>query len=1076
MPVALAKLTPPRLTRVVRRERLHRLLDADASPPVVWFGAAAGAGKTTAAAEFLASRRMPRFWYRIDTGDLDLASFFFYLACSAPAERKKKSLPIFGPEFSEQPVSFARRFFRDFFSRLPTGAALVFDDIHVAAATLLPAIIAIAIEELPPDFRLFLLSRSPPPSTFAGFRATDRLAVVDESTLRFDDHEASALIRARLGAAADDGLQQRLLAGARGWAAGLVLLSEQAIRSGVIDSQSTDGPEHLLFHYFAREVVGHMQDTDQHFIELTALLPEFTAQAAAAVTGRIDAQSFLDELCQRQLFVTRLADKPPRYSYHDLFREFLLERLRERMDGEALNAANLRAADAALADGQIEVAIALSLEAEAWEYAAALVCGQARTMLQQGRRGTLRAFAARIPVATAVLHPWLDYWLGVASMIDDLTSAREHFERAYAAFVAAGESSAACLVTAQAVLGIHMSWASNVGGLLWVKRLDQLAAARNALAPSDRLRVMAALLRAAAMDETYRVNEESIAIAVENAIQELEGTVAGIDVNDRFIIADTLQEHALSTGQPALFKRTVAAVTPYLADRSLTSWARCHWLISFGTVSGRRYPYRKPGFPFATAEAALQDAWATCQREGLDDLRFAATMNLINVVRAAGDDKQARTLLDRLDAECNPTRPTQVCILMSQKGMQFARDGRYREALAANDASLVAAAAAQLPASEHWDEWLARGQILIALDRCEEAVAFMREHAPKFSGVFLQAIAIVAASAETWAARRDGAPDYVERLRRCMEEVRLMGWANYMTGIPLVVSQLWSDALEHDIERDFIVAAIRRRRLVPPARYNPAWPWPVRLRVLGHFDIECDDVPVRFMGKAQLKPLELLKILVIARQHRVEQRQVERWLWPEAAEGAAKAALEVAVHRLRKLLSCDDAVRVASGKLQLSPEHVWVDAAAFEVWLDVAQRQLDAQPKVPATDLLAERLFRDYRGQLFGDDSPTPWSIGSRERLHNKFLQLVGGLGRFHEIHHDWVRAGAIYERGLAQDQLAEDFYRGLIRCQIARNEPAAALHTFRRCRDILSVVLGVVPAPATRALMDKIAGAGAGA
>jgi len=1074
MPVALAKLTPPRLTRVVRRERLHRLLDADASPPVAWFGAAAGAGKTTAAAEFLASRHIPRFWYRVDAGDLDLASFFFYLACGVPAARKRKSLPIFGPEFAEQPVSFARRFFRDFFAHLPTGSALVFDDIHVAAETLLPAIIAIAIEELPPDFRLFLLSHSPPPSTFASFRATDRLGVVDESVLRFDDHEASALIRVRLGATADTRLQQCLQAAARGWAAGLVLLSEQAVRSGTIDTQVTDGPGHLLFHYFAREVVGHMLDTDQQFIELTALLPEFTAKAAATVTGRVDAQSLLDDLYRRQLFVTRLADKPPRYSYHDLFREFLLERLQERMDREALNAARLRAAEAALADGLVERAIALSLEAEAWEYAVELVCGRARAMLQQGRRATLRAFAASIPIATRLLHPWLDYWLGVASMIDDLTLAREHFERAYAAFLASGESSAACLVAAQAVLGIHMSWATNVGGLLWVKRLDQSATALNSLAPSDRLRVMAALLRAAAMDETYRVNEESIAVAVESAIQELEGTAAGIDANDRFIIADTLQEHALSTGQPALFERTVAAVTPYLADRSLTSWARCHWLISFGTVSGRRYPYRKPGFPFATAEAALHDAWATCQREGLADLRFAATMNLINVFRAAGDDKQARTLLDRLDTECNPARPTQVCILMSQRGMQFARDGRYREALAANDASLVAAAAAQLPASERWDVWLARGQILIALDRCEEAAAFMREHAPKFSGVFLQAIAIVAASADTWAARREDASDYVERLRRCMEDVRLMGWTNYMTGIPLVVSQLWSDALEHDIERDFIVAAIRRRRLVPPVRYNPAWPWPVRVRVLGHVDIECDDAPVRVAGKAQLKPLELLKILVMSPHHRVDERQVERWLWPESAEDAAKAALEVAIHRLRKLLRCDEAVRVAGGKLHLSPEHVWVDAAAFEDWLDYAQRQLDAQPKVPAADLLAERLFGDYRGQLFGDDSPTPWSIGPRERLHNKFLQLAGGLGRFHEVHQDWARAGAVYERGLAQDQLAEDFYRGLIRCQIARNEPAAALHTFRRCRDVLSVVLGVVPAPATRALVAKIAGAGA--
>jgi len=226
---------------------------------------------------------------------------------------------------------------------------------------------------------------------------------------------------------------------------------------------------------------------------------------------------------------------------------------------------------------------------------------------------------------------------------------------------------------------------------------------------------------------------------------------------------------------------------------------------------------------------------------------------------------------------------------------------------------------------------------------------------------------------------------------------------------------------------------------------------------------------VRFGAKAQLKPLELLKVLASAPQHKVDLRQVQGWLWPDATPDSAKAAFEVAVHRLRKLMGLDEAVRLSAGKLQLSAQHVWVDAAAFEDWLDEAQRELDAQPRASAAQLLAERLFADYRGRLFGDDEPAPWSIGPRERLHTKFLQLVGGLGRFHEVQKDWARAAAIYERGLAQDQLAEEFYRGLIRCQLARNESAAALHTFRRCREILSVVLGVSPAPATMALITKV-------
>jgi LuxR family transcriptional regulator, maltose regulon positive regulatory protein len=177
----------------------------------------------------------------------------------------------------------------------------------------------------------------------------------------------------------------------------------------------------------------------------------------------------------------------------------------------------------------------------------------------------------------------------------------------------------------------------------------------------------------------------------------------------------------------------------------------------------------------------------------------------------------------------------------------------------------------------------------------------------------------------------------------------------------------------------------------------------------------------------------------------------------------------VAVHRLRKLLGYDDAVKTTAGKLALSADDVWIDASAFEAWLPEAQRELDAQPREQAAGLLADRLFADYRGRLFGDDEATPWSIGPRERLHQGFLGLAASLGRYYEVREDFAHASAVYERGIAQDQLAEEFYRGLIRCHLARSEPAAALLVFRRCRDILSVVLGIAPSASTRELVAKL-------
>jgi ATP/maltotriose-dependent transcriptional regulator MalT/DNA-binding SARP family transcriptional activator len=1058
---------------MVPRKRLHALFDANPSASAIWVSAPAGAGKTTAVVDYLAGSKTPVFWYRVDAGDLDLASFFFDLGRTVARGRRKAALPIFGPEYANHPEAFARRYLREYFTRLPAKATLVFDDLHVAGATLVPGIIAIAIEELPPDFRMFLVTREQAPAEFARFRANSQLAIVDEAQLVFADDEAAALIRDRAGADIDTGALKRIQASVHGWAAGLVLLSEQTLHSTSAPASAPAAASQPFFDYFAREVFAKASVDDRRFMELTALLPEMSPPVAAAVAQRPDAQALLENFYRRQIFVSRSGDSVPRYQYHDLFRNFLLEELRRHVDALDVRAARTRAAQALLAAGERDSAIAQLLAAGQWAGAAELLVQHARTLLEQGRRATLVGWVRELPSSALAAQPWLSYWLGVSTMIGSETSALEHFERAYAVFAAGEERAAMNLTAAQAVLAIQLGWSTHVGSAPWIERLRRTTSVRNAHAPGDRLRVATAMMRAASMEGSYRP-ETAIAAEVAGALEVLESRSREVDANDRLIAAEAVQEYAFHTGAQDIFERAVAAITPDLGDPTVTPWAKCQWLVGFGTVSGRKYPYAKVGFPYPDAEAALNEAWTLSQREGLRNLRFGATSALLNVARARGNHAKYAALVARLESECDPSQPTQACYLSEQRAMYSAGQGDYEAALRSLAISDDAARRGRLPPSELWSVLLGRAQYLIGLGRCAEAADVMREHAPLYSGVFLHAMRIVESTAALWTARTEGGEAYANLVRGCMGEVRTMGWVNYLTGIPLVVAQIWADALEFGIEREFIVAAIRQRRMAPPPGYWPSWPWRVRVRALGPLGIECDDAPVRFGAKAQLKPLELLKVLVASPRHTIAARDVLRWLWPQADTEGARAALDVAVHRLRKLLGDEAALALAGGKLQLAPELVWVDASAFETWLDEAQRTLDAQPQLLAASRLAERLFADYRGPLFGDDDPMPWSVALRERLHGKFLQLTGSLGRFHERHEAWRQAEQVYERGLAQDSIAEEFYRGLIRCQLALGEPAAAMQTFRRCREILSVVLGVRPAPATAALVASLTGSGA--
>lgn len=197
----IAKLLTPRTNRTVRRPRVFRAIDAALQSGNCWIAAPAGYGKTTALADYLRTRPAAHVWYRVDEGDQDIASFFHYLARSLPA-KGTRALPVFGPEYADQPQAFARRFFRDYFSRLPDGTRLVLDDLHNADVPQFAAVLEVLLKELPESLRCVCLSRTLPPHALDDFVLRGQLAVVDQAVLEFSEPEARALVTARLRRAA----------------------------------------------------------------------------------------------------------------------------------------------------------------------------------------------------------------------------------------------------------------------------------------------------------------------------------------------------------------------------------------------------------------------------------------------------------------------------------------------------------------------------------------------------------------------------------------------------------------------------------------------------------------------------------------------------------------------------------------------------------------------------------------------------------------------------------------------------------------------------------------------------------
>ena len=98
------------------------------------------------------------------------------------------------------------------------------------------------------------------------------------------------------------------------------------------------------------------------------------------------------------------------------------------------------------------------------------------------------------------------------------------------------------------------------------------------------------------------------------------------------------------------------------------------------------------------------------------------------------------------------------------------------------------------------------------------------------------------------------------------------------------------------------------------------WPWPVRIRALGAFHVETDETQPALTGRAQHKPLSLLKALVAAGRPFPE-RDLTDALWPDAEGDSAHQTLSVTLHRLRRLLRDDGAVLRQEGNVELDRRH-----------------------------------------------------------------------------------------------------------------------------------------------------------
>jgi DNA-binding SARP family transcriptional activator len=1068
-----AKITRPRITGIVRRERLFRLLDRGRKRSVLWVSGPAGAGKTTLVASYLDSRRVPCIWYQADEGDADIATFFYYmgLAAKKAAPRRRSPLPLLMPEYLLGINTFAHRYFEELYARLAPPFVLVIDNYQDVPVDLgFHDIIRTGLSLLPEGITAVLISRTDPPPSVARLRANGQMQVLGWDDLVFDTKEAAELVSLKGMKTMTSEASQRIGELSGGWAAGIVLLMEDARlrddhRPEAIEAVSRED----IFDYFASEIFQRTDPSTQDFLVKTAFLPKMTEKLAARLTGMADAGRILSELSRKNYFIQWHIGQEPAFQYHRLFRDFLRARGQEILGPDRMRTVQREAAQLLLEAGQVEDAAELYDKAGEGEDLARLLVSRSAALMEQGRSRTLRTWLDRIPVDMTDRMPWVLFWKGVSRMPASFSEARVFLERAFRGFRGRQDRAGALLAWANIVDTVILEFDDLARLDPWIAWLDKdLAANASYPAPDIGFRVVSSMFVALLFRRTRR---EEIRPWADRAVAILADIP---DQTSRCRLAVWLGLDATWTGDlPRL--RTLA--------RDIRQWSQASGALARNGVEAQYAGYVQTLYEWIAGigdygYAAAVGTLAIAEKSGIRVIEHHLTARAVFGAFCSGDLETGKKYLDRIHAlaESLPSVKMHLFQYHYLPGWRLLLLGDATAALKDAESSISVSSISGASVFHSAFSLMVAAHALLALKRPDES----RKHIKRileiarnfgspiieFSGLLLSAHSHLATVPSSSVQRG------LDLLRKALELGRTQGYLNTVVWFPASMEVLCKTALEHGIEEKYVRELIMKRKLVsdaPPVHLEN-WPWRFRLYTLSLFVIVKEGKPLRFVGRVRQKPLDLLKALIALGGRDVAAWSLIEALWPDAEGDTAQRSFDTTLHRLRTMLGNDDALVLREGRLSLDDRFVWVDSWAFERLLgsatEASSRQADERRDAAAP--LLEKALALYQGHFLADVSET-WAVSMRERLRNKCIRAVMDLGRQWEGLENWGKAVRSYEQGIEIDDLAEEFYRRIMTIYLKQRRYAEGLSVYHRCRKVLRARHGIEPSAETEEIYRRL-------
>jgi predicted ATPase/DNA-binding SARP family transcriptional activator len=232
----------------------------------------------------------------------------------------------------------------------------------------------------------------------------------------------------------------------------------------------------------------------------------------------------------------------------------------------------------------------------------------------------------------------------------------------------------------------------------------------------------------------------------------------------------------------------------------------------------------------------------------------------------------------------------------------------------------------------------------------------------------------------------------------------------------------------------------------------------LRIHLFGHLKVFHGDQPVRF--SALPKTLPLWVYLLLHRSAALAREPLAFTLWPDVDESEARGNLRRHLHDLKRALppAPQEApwLLIDATSVQWNPDApYWLDVQEFEQAVALPQRWTEA----------AALYTGDLLPAIYDD-----WAMFERERLRNRFFDVLSQLMQQHHARRDLFAAIACAQQMLAYDPMREDVVRELMSLRFEAGDRPGALQEYQRFEQRLREEMDVAPMVETNALYDSIA------